>query len=78
LDAQGKTMPAVALPMTHSRCHSRCVVDPAVFAERLLSRDALERVHLPEDDLLGLRNRDTGETLFVRESGFRRWLLRRN
>lgn len=71
-------MTAIAVPMSHVRSSSRRVVDPAAFAERLLSRDALERLHLPEDDLLGVRNRDTGETLFVRESGFRRWLLRQN
>jgi hypothetical protein len=71
-------MSSVAVPMTHFRSHFRRVVDPAVFAERLLSREALERVNLPEDDLLGLRNRETGELLLVRESGFRRWLMRHN
>lgn len=50
------------------------LVHPAVFAERLVSREALERVRLPESDLLGLRNTQTGETLFVQESGLQRWL----
>lgn len=71
-------MTAAVAPLTSVRGHAQRVIDPAAFAEHLLSRDALERVHLPGDDLLGVRNRVTGETLFVRESGFRRWLLRHN
>ncbi len=69
-------MSPVASPRMPARSQYRRLVDPPVFVEQLLSRASLERVHLPEDDLLGLRNRDTGETLFVRESGFRRWMQR--
>lgn len=65
----------LAAPM---RLKTRKLVDPAVFAERLISRERLERADLPQDDLLGLRNPQTGETLFVQESGFRRWLLGRS
>ncbi|MFV0442529.1 MAG: hypothetical protein ACK5Q5_03055 [Planctomycetaceae bacterium] len=50
------------------------VVEPAVYAEWLLSREAMERVQVPDSDLLGLRNVRTGETLYVRGSGLQRWL----
>ncbi len=63
------TMPLV--PPTVPR-----MVDPSVYAERLLSREAMERVHLPEADLLGLRNVATGELVCVLENSLRRWMQR--
>lgn len=71
-------MTTVAASLPFQRLKSRLVVDPAVFAERLVSRDSLERFDLPQDDLLGLRNPQTGEMLFVNGSRFRRWMLRQD
>lgn len=45
-----------------------------MFAERLISRERLERVDVPEDDLLGLRNLQTGEVWFVSGTRMRSWL----
>ena len=55
----------------------RQFVDPAVFAERIISHERLERADLPQDDLLGLRDMCTGETMFVHGAWFRRWLTTR-
>jgi hypothetical protein len=40
----------------------------------MISHDRFERVNLPEDDLLGLRNSQTGETLYVEGSRLRTWM----
>lgn len=56
------------------RVKPRQIVDPAVFAECMISRDLLERADIPQDDLLGLRNLRTGEMLFVEGGSFRRWM----
>lgn len=50
------------------------IVTPQVFAERLLSRESLERIQVPESDLIGLRNSLTGETLYVNEFRLQRWM----
>lgn len=68
------SIPTVTLP-TPGNAAPR-LVEPAVYAERLLSREAMERVHLPDDDLLGLRNLRTGELVCVQASGWQRWLHR--
>jgi hypothetical protein len=73
-DAQDNAMSTTLRSAARPRSTSRFIVEPAVFAERLVSRDLLERIHLPEADLVGLRNVQTGETLYVCESGLQRWL----
>jgi hypothetical protein len=67
-------MSIVASTMPVARHKLRPLVDPAVFAERLISHERLERMDVPEDDLLGLRNVQTGEVLFVSGARFRSWL----
>jgi len=61
--------------MPNMRTSSRRLVEPAVFAERMLSHERLERFELADDNLLGLRNTQTGETLYVDACRFRSWLL---
>ncbi|MCA9056089.1 MAG: hypothetical protein KDA75_19790 [Planctomycetaceae bacterium] len=58
----------------HSTHRNARFVEPEVFAEQMLSRETLERHDQVEDGVLGLRNLATGETFFVRASGFRAWL----
>lgn len=67
------TIAMLAVPRVQPR-----LVDPAVFVERMISRDPLERADVPQDDLLGLHNPQTGETLFVQGAGFRRWMIARS
>lgn len=70
-------MSTFVAPMPTARHKTRHLVDPAVFAERLISHERLERVDFPEDDLLGLRNLQTGETMFVAGAHMRNWLRAR-
>jgi hypothetical protein len=58
--------------------HGAAIVEPSVFVARLVSREALERVRLVDSDLLGLRNLETGETLYVNELGLQRWMQGRD
>jgi hypothetical protein len=52
----------------------RKLIDPAVFADLMISRADLHREDDPREDLLGLRNQQTGELLLVQGTRFRHWL----
>ena len=67
-------MATLVAAMPAARKKSLKFVEPAVFAERMVSRERLERFEVPDDDLLGLRNLQTGETLYVNGTRFRSWV----
>ncbi len=70
-------MTSVGDSLTNHRAGTCCqVVEPALFAECLLSHERWVRCNRPEDNLLGIRRMPHGETLFVNACRFQRWLLR--
>ncbi|MEZ6066840.1 MAG: hypothetical protein R3B90_14305 [Planctomycetaceae bacterium] len=68
----------LAEPMNRTGLTLPLLVDPAYFAQQLVSHAPYSRADEPQDDMLGLRNDLTGELLRVQGTRFRQWMRERN